>query len=126
MIVVPDDFQVSVDVYQFSRPGIITLPFFPLSSCADQATEFLKNRIEVHKNGANLHVISGAHELQVLRLLRHIREEVNGIKLIPKNLVFYFDTPDNSSMIRIDPTEDGDLSSRVPGGFFNQRFVELP
>lgn len=73
----------------------------------------------------NSHTICTSSEMHVLRLLRHVREEVEGIKLAPKNLEFWFDSPDFSGMIKINPTEDGDLDKNVPGGFFTHREKEL-
>ncbi len=122
-MIIPDDLLIEVDVYQYHVPGIITLPVFPLAEAANYATQWLKG--ELLKEKTHL-VISGPQEIQVLRLLRHVREEVDGIKLKPHNLVFWFDMPDDSRMIKIEATQDGDLNKKVPGGFFSNRFAELP
>lgn len=67
-----------------------------------------------------------AEELHVLRFLRLIREEVRGVRIPADSLRLHFDKPDGPGHVTILATEDGDLASQVPGGFFAARFNELP
>ncbi len=114
---------ITIDVWQYHVPPCVTLPIFPLHQAAEETTKWLQRQISLN----NTHLtIKGPQEIQVLRLLRHVREEIGGIQLRPENLRFYFDMPDSLDMVVMYATPDGDLSDKVPGGFFSNRFAELP
>ena len=122
MIIIPENLLIEVRIYQYRVPPVVSLPIFPLDNAANETTEWVKDRL---LKGVTRIVIFSPQEIQVLRLLRHVREEVDGIKLQPENLVFYFDKPDSHDMVTMYATPDGDLTGNVPGGFFTQRAAEL-
>lgn len=126
-IIVPDNYKLIVHVYQFQyKPQFFSR--LPLGKQAKVITEYLKSDIELFVNGwatKKTPVVITDYEMQVLRLLRHVREGVEGIKLTPSNLEFWFDNPDNFDMVMCRVTDDGDFLDQVPGGFFTQRAAEL-
>lgn len=124
MKIIPDNYKLIVRVYQYTWFEK-TLQSVPINKRAEQITQFLTKDIESFATEKQHTIIHTDEELHVLRLLRHVREEVNQIKLEPRNLEFWFDKPDGYDMDIINPTSDGDLEDRVPGGFFNQRAGEL-
>jgi hypothetical protein len=124
MIAIPDNFLLSVQVYQFHLVEP-TLPPVILNNKAAQVTEYLRRLIGIFSYKDSPFILVTTDELHVLRLLRHVREEVDGIRLNKNQLIFAFDNPDDGSMVSISPTDDGELDQQVPGGFFTQRTSEL-
>lgn len=115
--------MIEVFVWQYHIPPVISLPIFPIRQAAEKTTKWLQRQISLN----NTHLtIKGPQEIQVLRLLRHVREEIGGIQLRPENLCFHFDMSNGFDMVTMYATPDGDLTGKVPGGFFSNRFVELP
>jgi len=110
---------LSVFVYQFHTPE--DRETFPAEIHANQAVQVM----DFIRSGRAGNIVT-TQEIHVLRLLRLIREEVDGLRLSTASVRFYFDVPGKpGELMKIDPTEDGDLSARVPGGFFTARSVEL-
>lgn len=119
---IPGNYKLIVRIFQYTYCCTNTLYNAPERFRGNQITSFLREDIT---NFQEVTTISTSSEMHVLRLLRHVREEVDGIKLKPENLEFWFDIPDSNDMIKINPTEDGDLDKNVPGGFFTHREKEL-
>jgi hypothetical protein len=128
-IIVPDDYAVLVFVSQWHEIAPahddVVLPQLPIGKQLNQITEWLKGDIG-RWNGGAYTTLALTSELHVLRLLRHVRETVDGIRLKPDQLRMYFDSVDEQDDYRrINVTDDGDLASPVAGGFFCQRLTEL-
>lgn len=124
MIVIPENYLLIVHVRQFTW-FLQSLNWVPVDKRTEQITQFLREDIDNFTKNGKSTIISTGDELHVLRLLRHVRETVNDIKLQPDNLEFWFDNPKDSTMMCILLRPDGDLSKMMPGGFFNQRASEL-
>lgn len=117
--------RFKIKVYQFVNSDPIATFKFNVASeqKKKQATEWLRDWLD----GDEIGQFITSHEIHILRFLRHIREPLEGLpKLDPEMFEFWFDNPENNEMRRIDPTVDGDFVGRIPGGFFNDRFSELP
>lgn len=110
---------LSVFIHQFHTPEDgETFPPTLATKQANQVMDFL-----LSGRAGN---ITTTQEMHVLRILRLIREEIDGLRLDPELVRFFFDVPGKPFEIKeIQPTEDGDLASPVPGGFFTARMVEL-
>lgn len=114
--------KLRVIVHQWTTPEAETFPHELPSRQAGQVTEFLKRRAA----GEPVGIIVTTSEMHVLRILRCIREEVDGVELSHDEVEFLFDSPGNpGELMQILPTQDGDLSANVPGGFFTFRAEEL-
>ncbi len=122
-MIIPSDYRLIVEVYQF-RAVLSDLRLVAVNDLTNQITDFLETDLTRPRNGIDTRLQLN-QELHILRLLRHVREEVDGIKLTPQNLQIWFDRPDGNDMVLIPVTEDGDLAGNVPGGFFTQRASEL-
>jgi hypothetical protein len=129
-ISIPNNYKLIVHVFQFSwKPR--TLEWVPPNMRTAQITAFLREDIQNWISYPNLSVaiepttIFTDCELHILRLLRHVREEVDGIKLKPENLSVWFDHPDSLEMFNLRVDNDGDFMDHVPGGFFTLRGPEL-
>lgn len=113
---------LTVFVHQWSNPERETLPHVCCGQQVAQVMDFVRRRIAGEQPG---HLVTTS-EIHVLRLLRLIREEVDGIRLEPYELVFMFDVQDKpGEFVEALPTTDGDLQQKVPGNFFWQRGTEL-
>ena len=92
---------------------------------------FIESALGERKNTFLLETHS---EHLILRILRRVRETTEGtlpkgaIPVLPENVsVVIVETTANGSVIRELPvTPDGDFSKPWPGGFFPERFQELP
>ncbi len=113
---------IKVYVYQWEKSARDSFPILPVSFQAQQIMDFLLNCKRI---GWTEITLVTTQEIHVLRLLRLVREEVDNLKLTTEELEFYFDSPDDREMVKILPTEDGDLAAQVPGGFFTARVPEL-
>lgn len=112
--------MIKVFVSQWSRSAKETLPVVPVAFQARQVMEWISENKDKEEA-----ILSTCQEMHCLRILRLIREEVEGVRLKKEEVTFYFDNPVSGILKSIDPTEDGDLDSLVPGGFFTQRGPEL-
>lgn len=94
----------------------------------------------------NTFILETHSEHLILRLLRRIRETTSGsylddaleagdeaaldghVSITPSDIcVFYvLPTPQGAQVIELPVTDDGDFSQRWPGGFFAERFQDLP
>ena len=70
----------------------------------------------------------------ILRLLRRVRETTEGTLTDPKlalrpdqiSVLFVRPGTEGSQVVELPVTPDGDFASEWPGGFFAERFADLP
>lgn len=117
--------KIEIHVYQYSHV-VETLSPQPVSRQCDQVSRWLKNQLGKINSVNGPDPLYTMQELHVLRILRHIRESIGDMpRLKPEDFIFYFDKPDESGMVEIRASDDGDFIDRVPGNFFHQRADEL-
>ena len=94
----------------------------------------------------NTFILETHSEHLILRILRRVRETASGsyldaaleagdetaldghVSITPEDVsVFYvLPTPQGAKVVELPVTDDGDFSTRWPGGFFAERFQDLP
>lgn len=119
---VPDNYRLIVYVNQFSLPkNRLSFERVPTAKQPQQITDFLYADIRRFRSNSKLiSTLFLSDELHVLRLLRHVRECVDKIKLSPENIEIFFDDPNSTEYIQNVIDKDGDLIYKVPGDFFNR------
>lgn len=121
--------KIKVYVYQYTDiQYVATLPRKVEREQADQITAELKEVLECFRDGSlSEKTIHTNYEMHVLRILKHIREACHGLpRLDPEMFEFWFDQLNHHAMIKRGLSDDGDFIHRIPGGFFDYRFAELP
>lgn len=89
--------------------------------------------VKTWKQNKRCRPIHTTHEIHVLRLLKLVRKNIDGIQLAPEDLIFYFDYPNDPPILwshgqymeKIEVDSHGELIKAVPGGLFEQGFEEI-
>lgn len=119
---IPDNYKLIVYVNQFNFPkNKVSFERVPTAKQPQQITDFLHKDINRFRNNSKvISILFLVDEFHVLRLLRHVRECVDKIKLSPANIEIYFDDPNSSEYIKNEIDTGGDLLNKISGNFFNR------